>query len=75
MLNFADYANRVRCGGPLPSVHDDERAALRYFLELEALRDEHIMETPGMGYRCGDLRTYTTGNIRRLRSQAAALKA
>ena len=74
MLNFADYANRVRCGAPLPPVQEDERQALRYFLDLEAARDEHLMEKPGIGYACGTLRTYTTGNIKRLRAQVEVLK-
>lgn len=68
-LNFADYANRVRCGAPLPPVPDEERQALRYFLDLEAERDERLMEKgAATGYPCGNLRSYTTGNIKRLRA-------
>ena len=75
MINFADYANRVRCGAPLPTVPNEDIKALCYFLALEAERDRHVMETPGIGYPCGDLRTYTTGNIKRLRAHIESFKS
>lgn len=75
MINFADYANRVRCGAPLPVVPEEDRQALRYFLDMEAERDERLMEKGATGYPCGNLRSYTTGNIKRLRAHVDTLKA
>jgi hypothetical protein len=73
VINFADYANRVRCAAPLPPVPENERRPLRYFLDLEAEREDHTLR-PGGGVTCGRLRDYTTGNVARLREHVEVLK-
>lgn len=71
MLNFADYANRVRCGAPLPPVPEEDRRALAYFLDLEVEREENILQGGGTLY--GKLKAYTITNVRRLRAQVNVL--